>query len=229
MFEVAIDGDPLFADAYAGLGFTYYEEWAQQWSQDPQTLDLAFDLATEAIKLNDSQGSAYTLLSHVYLRRGEFERAIEEQERAIALEPNNASNYRDLAEALIFAARPEEAIEHIEKAMRLNPHYPMTYPFTLGFAYTGIGFKSGSSEQYEKAIVAVKEAISLNPNFTGSYLILAYIYNETGREQDARNQVAQALSINPQLSLAAIRESVPIKDPAALEAYLDALRDAGLD
>ena len=229
MFEVATERDPLFADAYAGLGFTYYEEWAQQWSQDPQNLNRAYDLATEAINLNDSQGSAYTLLSHVYLRRGEFERAIEEQERAIALEPNNANNYRDLAEALIFAARPEEAIDYILKAMSLNPHYPVTYPFTLGFAYAGIGFKNESPEQYEKAIIAMEEAISLNPNFTSSYLILAFMYNETGREQEATNQVALALDINPQLSLAAIRESVPFKEPAVIEAFLDALGDAGMN
>jgi adenylate cyclase len=221
--------DPQYADAYVGLGFSYYEEWAQQWNQDPQSLDIAQELAERTINLDEAYASAYTLLSHVYLRRGEFERAIVEQERAILLDPNNANNYRDLAEALIFTGRPEDAIEHIEKAMSLNPHYPVTYPFTLGFAYVGIGFKDGSLEHYEKAIAAEKEAISLNPNFTGSYLVLAFIYNETGREQEARTQVAQALGINPQLSLAAIRESVPFKDPAVLDAFLDALQDAGLN
>jgi adenylate cyclase len=229
LFEMAIERDPDYADAYAGLGFTHYEEWAQQWSQDPQTLDRAHELATAAINLDGSRAAAHTLLSHVYVRRGEFDRAIVEQERAIALDPNDANTYKDLAETLIFAGRPEDAIEHIEKAMSLDPHYPVTYPFTLGFAYTGLGFKNGSSEQYEKAITALKEAISLNPNFTGSYLALAFVYNETGREQEARNQVAQALNINPQLSLAAIRESVPFNEPAAKEAFLDALRDAGLN
>ena len=229
LFEMALERDPAYADAYAGLGLTHYEEWAQQWSQDPQTLERAFDLATEAINLDDSRAAAHTLLSHVYVRRGEFDQAIVEQERAIALDPNNANTYKDLAETLIFAGRPEDAIEHIEKAMILNPHYPATYPFTLGFAYTGLGFKYGSPEQYEKAIATLKEAISLNPNFTGSYLALAFVYNETGLEQEARNQVAQALDINPQLSLAAIRESVPFNEPAAKEAFLDALRDAGLN
>jgi tetratricopeptide (TPR) repeat protein len=112
--------------------------------------------------------------------------------------------------------------------MSLNPHYPVTYPFTLGFAYAGIGFKNESPEQYDKAILAIEEAISLNPNFTSSYLILAFLYNETGREQEATNQVALALDINPQLSLAAIRESVPFKEPAVIEAFLDALGDAGM-
>jgi adenylate cyclase len=229
LFETAIERDPGYADAYAGLGLTHYEEWAQQWSQDPQTLDQAYTLAQEAIELDDSQAAAHTLLSHVLLRWGEFEEAILVQESAIALDPNNANNYIDLAEALIFAGKPEDAIEHIEKAMNLNPHYPVSYPFTLGFAYTGLGFKNGSSEYYKKAILALDEAVGLNPNFTGSYLALAFIYNETGREQEARDQVAQALEINPKLSLAAIRESVPFKEAAVGEAFLDALRDAGLN
>ncbi|NCF67494.1 MAG: tetratricopeptide repeat protein [Chloroflexi bacterium] len=229
LFEMAIERDPAYVDAYAGLGFTHYEEWAQQWSQDPQTLERAFDLATEAINLDYSRAAAHALLSHVYVRRGEFDQAIVEQERAIALAPNDANTYKDLAETLIFAGRPEDAIEYIEKAMILNPHYPATYPFTLGFAYTGLGFKNGSAEQYEKAIEALIEAISLNPNSTGSYLALAFVYNETEREEEARKMVAQAMDINPQLSLAAIRESVPFNEPTAKEAFLDALRDAGLN
>jgi tetratricopeptide (TPR) repeat protein len=105
----------------------------------------------------------------------------------------------------------------------------VTYPFTLGFAYAGIGFKNESPEEYEKVIEAMEDAISLNPNFTSSYLILAFVYNETGREKEARDQVTLALDINPQLSLAAIRESAPFKEPAALEAFLDALWEAGLN
>jgi len=229
MFNLAVEVEPQYADAYVGLGFTHYEEFAQQWSQDPQSLETAHELAEQAIELDETQASAYSLLSHVYLRRGDHNRAIEEQERAITLDPNNANSYRDLAEALIFAGRPEEAIEHLQKAMSLNPHYPVTYPFSLGLAYTLIGYRDSRPELYEKAIAAENEAVSINPNFVGSQLVLAFIYNETGRDQEARTNIAQALSINPQLSLDALRESVPIGDPATMEAFLDSLEKAGLN
>ena len=147
----------------------------------------------------------------------------------MALDPSHADHHRDLAEVLIFAGRLEEALESIETAIRLNPHYPVTYPFTLGFAHAGIGFKDGSPEHYEKAIAALEEAIALNPNFTGSHLVLAFIYSETGQEQEARTQVAHALEINPQLTLAAMKESVLFKEPAVMEAFLAALEDAGLN
>ncbi len=222
MFERAIDLDPQFADAYAGLGFTYYEEWAQLWSQDPQSLERAYGMAQQAIALDDSQSGAYTLLSHVYLWRNQHEQAIAEQERAVALDPNNGDRYRDLAEVLIFAGRPEEAIGLIEKAMRLNPHYPVTYAVSLGLAYSSLG-------RYEEAITAHQEALTLNPFFFYSHVSLAAIYSETGQEEEARYHWNEALKINPQLSLEIMRERLPFKDQAVLETMLDALREAGLN
>ena len=73
MFEKSIEIDPKFADAYAGLGLTYYEQWARQWSQDPQSLERPFELAKRAIALDDSRSTAYSLLSHVYLWKKQHE------------------------------------------------------------------------------------------------------------------------------------------------------------
>jgi adenylate cyclase len=36
MFEKAIERDPGYAEAYAGLSYTYWLEWTWQWSQDPK-------------------------------------------------------------------------------------------------------------------------------------------------------------------------------------------------
>jgi len=136
---------------------------------------------------------------------------------------------RDLAEVLILAGRPEEAIGLMRTAMRLNPRYPVTYPFTLGLAHTYMGFEDNSPEQYKQAIAALKEAVEINPNLYGSHLIIAYAYYETGQEEKARNHVAQALEINPQLSAEVLRQRIPFKDQAVLEAVVDALRKAGLN
>ncbi|MBW1890855.1 MAG: guanylyl cyclase, partial [Deltaproteobacteria bacterium] len=49
MFEKAIELEPGFAHAYAGLGLTHYEQYAQMWKQDPRSLERAFEFATKAI------------------------------------------------------------------------------------------------------------------------------------------------------------------------------------
>jgi adenylate cyclase len=58
MFEKAIELDPQYAEAYAGLSWTHSREWVYQWSQDPQALERAFVLAQKAVTLDDSPASA---------------------------------------------------------------------------------------------------------------------------------------------------------------------------
>jgi adenylate cyclase len=218
MFEKAIELEPKFAHAYAGLGFTFYEQWASQWSQDPQSLERAFELAKKAIAFDDSRSTAYTLLSHVYLWRKQHAQAIAEQERAIALNPNDADGYADLAETLVWAGKPSEALGLVEKAMRLNPHYPVDYLVILGFAYSTL-------ERYEEAKAELKRALTRSPDHYGIHLMLAIIYSETGQEEEARAHVGEALRVNPQLSLEDLRQRLPAALP---ERVIDALRKAGL-
>lgn len=90
MFEKAIEIEPKFPDAYAGRGLTYYEQWARQWSKDPQSLDLAFELAKTAIAFDDSRSAAYSLLSHAYLWKKQHAQAIAAIKRTIDLDPNDA-------------------------------------------------------------------------------------------------------------------------------------------
>ena len=135
LFEGALELDPEYAEAYAGLGYTYYLEWTSQWSQDPQSLERAFELAQKALVLDDSLPLPHMLLGHVYLWQKQHKQAIAEAERTIALDPNGAEGYEKLGEILNYVGRAEEAIGSFEKAMRLNPRYLFYYLYQLGKAY----------------------------------------------------------------------------------------------
>ena len=58
--------------------------------------------------------------------------------------------------------------------------------------------------------------------------MLAIIYGEIGREEQARAHVAEALKINPQLSMALLEQIIPFKDTAIFERMGENLRKAGL-
>src|SRR5712692_3962849 len=59
MWEKAIQLDPRYAEAYAGVGLTYYFDVLYQWSGSSQALDQAYQMTLKAIALNDSEPQAY--------------------------------------------------------------------------------------------------------------------------------------------------------------------------
>jgi TolB-like protein/Tfp pilus assembly protein PilF len=222
MLEKAIALDPNFATAYAYLGWTYFEEWSLGWSQNPQTLEHAFALAQQAVALDSSLSDGHRLLGIVHLWKKQYEQAISAVERANALDPNCADAYAALADIFNWAGRPEEAIRLIEKAMRLNPQYPAWYLWNLGHAYYLV-------RRYEEAIATLKRVLIRNPDFMPAHAYLSVSYVELGREAEARAEGVEFSRLNPQLSLAALRQRIPYKDPAVLERVLNAARKAGLE
>ncbi len=222
LFERAITLDPRFAAAYALLGRTYLMEVVYQWNQDPQTQEKIFALGQQAVVLDDSQPTAHETLGLAYLGKKQHAQAIAEAEKAVALDPNYADAYVTLAEILSFAGRPQEAIDLVEQAMRLNPRYPFSYLWALGHAYRLVG-------RLPEAITALKRVVMRNPDRITAHVLLAVIYSELGREEEARVEVTEILRISPHYSLEVVRQRIPYKDLAVLERQVAALRKAGLE
>ena len=61
----------------------------------------------------------------------------------------------------------------------------------MGFAYSAM-------ERYEEAMATLKRALTRSPDHFGIHIVLAVIYNEIGREKEARRHVSEALKINPE-------------------------------
>jgi len=221
MFQKAIQLDPDYALAYSRLGLTYLHEWTHRWSQDPQLLERAFELAQKAIALDDTLPEAHRVLGDVYLWRKQHEEAIAELEMAIALNPNYADAIAGLGDVLNHAGNPEEAIRLVEKAMRLNPHHHVWYFYVLGLSYI-------STERYEKAVEILKRGLMRNPDFMIIHLLLAGIYAEASRMEEARVELKEVLRISPDFSLEVLKEMAPFKDQARLDRFAEALRKAGL-
>jgi len=208
--------------AHFTLAASYLLQWADQLSQDPQTLAQALAAVQRAIALSDSLPTR-TILGTIYLWQKQYDQAIAEMERAIAVAPNRADSYAGLAEVLSRGGRPEEALGLAEQALRLGfpPHGVDSHLESLGAVY----YLAGRSEE---AIAPLKDFRSRFPNRLAAPLTLAAVYSELGRAAEARAEAAEVLRINPQFSLEVHKQRAPIKDPAVLERHLAALRKAGL-
>ncbi len=219
MFEHAVQLDPQYASAYAGIGMTYLIDWESRWNTDPKVLGQANELAQKAVALDDSLPAPHGILRQIYLFKKQHDEAIAEAERPIALDPNRADGYVDLALILRFSGRAEEAVESIKKAMRLNPHYPAYYLTVLGQAYCQLG-------RYEEAINAHKDALSRNPNLLYSHACLAACYSMAGRDEAARAQLKETLRLNPNYSIDRLTKQLPWKNPADGKLMTDSIRRA---
>ncbi len=219
--EKAITLDPAYATAHALLGFTYVQRWVSLWTQDPEMLERAFELAQRALALDDSLPPAHELLGVVYLFRDkQHEQAIAEEKRAIAYSPGFFSAYNWLGLALTLAGRPEETITLSEQALRLSPRSVFYLP-VLGNAYR-------VARRYDEAITTYQKILALIPHHPNAHAGLAAVYSELGREGEARAEMAEVLKQAPTLSLQEVQLRLPYKDSAELERHLAALRKAGL-
>jgi tetratricopeptide (TPR) repeat protein len=101
-------------------------------------------------------------------------------------------------------------------------------PFIVDYHLINISTAYYLAGRPEDAIAPLKQYLSHYPNILGAHLTLAAVYDELGREAEARTEAAEVLRLNPKFSLEVHKQRMPIKDPAVLERHLAALRRAGL-
>ncbi len=221
LFRKAIELDPYYAEAYSWLGLSLLHSWTQAWNKEPQILDRAYQIAKQALTLNDSLSEAHRILGDIYLFQKDHAKAVSEFKEAISLNPNYADALAGLADVFNWAGKPEDAISLIKKAMHLNPHHNAWYPFTLGLSYIFL-------QQIEKAVDILQRGLIHNPDFLAIHLALAGLYAEMDRIEDANMEVEEVLRLSPDFTLQVLQEMIPLKDPVVKERIINAARKAGL-
>ena len=156
-FMRAIELDPNYAQAYAGLGFAYTLDYQNRWSNDPDgSLPLAKHYAEQAIEKNPKEPAARVVAAMVASRERDLDRATSEAQMALSLNPNYALAYNVLGGIRSYSGQPLEAIPLLERAMRLDPAHSEQYLHFLGMAYLLAG-------KYETAVTLFRERIVLVP------------------------------------------------------------------
>jgi adenylate cyclase len=221
MFARAVQLDPNYTDAYAGLVWTRLMAWVYGWSHDPKLLDDALELGKKAVSLDESSPQGHVILGDVYLWKKRHKEAIAELEKAVSLNPNDADALSSLGGALVFSGLPEKALGYLEKAIRLNPNYPEYYIFNLGQAFFQL-------KMYEEAVTALRKSIIQNPNFMPAHYVLAACYGHLGKQEFARAEAEDVKRMIPGFSIKASFEILPFKDEEDFEHFAEGLRKAGL-
>jgi TolB-like protein/AraC-like DNA-binding protein len=148
-YQKAIEEDPDYAIAYAGLSDNYHLMALQKWINKTEGKTKAIELATKAIKLDPSLSEPHAVLGDLYTyTEYNWERADRELTQAIKLNPNNSTALQYYSELMAILGRKEMAREYINKAIELNP-----FSFVIRFFSSLYYFHE---EDYSNALAEIK-------------------------------------------------------------------------
>jgi tetratricopeptide (TPR) repeat protein len=139
-FERALEADPSYGRAYAGLSLSHFNEWScQAWQKWDETERLAYDHARRAVALDDADPMVQVVLGRILLYRRRFDEAAFHVNRALSLNPNDTDVLVNAAMCRAYLGDGESALALGTKAMRLHPNFPPYYTAPVGLALFVLG------------------------------------------------------------------------------------------
>ena len=135
-FNQALDLEPDYARAYAGLSLSHFNEWScQLWELYEKSAHYAYEYAIRAAELDDTDHVVQMILGRVYVFRRQFEQAEFHIDRSLYLNQSDGDNLIQLATCLAFLGRIAEAERLVDKALKLNPYRNLWYFQYGSFVY----------------------------------------------------------------------------------------------
>ncbi|MEK6254422.1 MAG: tetratricopeptide repeat protein [Gemmatimonadales bacterium] len=184
LFQRALDIDPEYAAAWAGLaeGRSYEASFALR--PIDEAYSLARDAASEALAIDPGSAEAHAQLGHVeLLSNGDVAAAARHYEEAIRLAPTDTDILTEAVTMLRILGRLDEAIALQEYALARDP-VNATGHFRLGLIYQFAG-------RLEEAIASTQTALDLSPGRISAQNLLATIYLLHGEPETALEAIRQ--------------------------------------
>jgi serine/threonine protein kinase/tetratricopeptide (TPR) repeat protein len=168
-FQQAIEKDPGYALAYAGLADSY-SALAGGWQYLPpsDTLPKAKAAAMKALQLDDTLAEAHAALAYAAFFDWDWSSAQREFKRAIELNPNSALSHRRYAIYLDTTGQLNESNAEAQRAQELDPLSPEIV--------SGVGWVYLSTRRYDESIAQFQKALDLYPNAAVIRASLAWAY-----------------------------------------------------
>ena len=188
-FQQAIDKDPSFALAHAGLADTYQVSGLLSGTADGPARARA--AAERALELDDSLGEAHASLAGTLHRPvADIPRAEAEFKRAIELNPGYATAHQWYAIMLAEEGRDREALEHAERAVALDP--------LAGVMQQTLALVNYFGRRYERAGAEGRRALELAPHLTLARQVVARSLVERGRATEALRFLSEPPATTPE-------------------------------
>ena len=173
MFKKAIDLDPEFAHAYAGLSLCYRQYSNSDWDDDPLWVEISFETAQRALEINPSIPESQFAMGFYYEGRGDYDNMGRHMLKVLELNPNHAHAHDSMAD--IYHRRDGEIDKGYEKygiALSLDP---FLLPALWGTA--DLMIKEG---KYRDAIAMLQKVFQTHLSSSAAHIMLGRLYRSLG-------------------------------------------------
>ena len=187
LFEQAINVDPQFALAYAGIADADRRIFDQ--THDGTWTQKALSAAERAKGLNDTLPEVHFTLGSIYTTTGRNAEALAELQRALQLSPNSDEALRRLGTAYLRIGQHKDALAAYARAIEVNPYLWTNY-YSLGNAYFRLG-------ENERALATFQRITELDPGRAEGWGAVGAAYFQMGRWSESLTKFKKAVDLQP--------------------------------
>jgi len=186
-FQKAIDLDPDFAQAYAGLGDAFLNHAAYGIVPANEALTNARKAAIKSISLDNRQAYGHKVLAYVYMFFDwDWDTAKSEYEKAIELGLENPDHFITWYDAFLYE-NYDKAIEDAKTILKRSP-LSVEDNWHLGVCYL-------MADHYESAIEYFKQTLVLDSNYSEGYRWLGKTYRLMERYEESLTAFGKSLEM----------------------------------
>jgi len=187
-FKKAIQLDPGYAAAYAGLADAYLTLQDEGYLPQKDAIAKAKVAAEKALQIDETLAEAHNSLAHAYFHELNWLAAEREFRRSIALNPTCVTAHFYYANYLVVQGRIKEAVAEANRAQSLDPR---SVPAKENLAR--ISYEGG---QYEETIEYSLKVLQADPTYSHAHETLGWAYGKLGRYEDAVAALQKAVEFS---------------------------------
>jgi serine/threonine protein kinase/Flp pilus assembly protein TadD len=196
MFTRAIEIDPNYARAYAGIAdccsilFMYFDARESNLKQADSASQKALELDPNLAEAHAARGLTFSL-------KKQFAEATKEFEKAMELDPKLYEAPYFYGRACLAQGKSFEAAPLFERAAQLRPE-DYQAPTFLASAYAGQGRIHEASKASRRAVAVIEQWLDLNPDDARALNLGATIWSNLGETEKALDWARRSLIIDPE-------------------------------
>jgi tetratricopeptide (TPR) repeat protein len=169
-YAKAIEQDPTFAPAYAGLASAYCEARIR-YGQPRTMMDSAIALAEKSVALDPGLARGYDAMAGAYFAKGALHKSLEVSQRAYAADPAYTDAVASIAFLFLDLGELDQAVDWSRRALALSGQSS----YARAYVYRNLGRLCFMFGQHDLAEAWLRQSLTLQPSFPSAHVLLIYL------------------------------------------------------